>query len=269
MTRYAVVIPAYNEASTIREVAIGALEQVGAVIVVDDGSVDGTAGALAGLPVLLLRNSANCGKAASLVRGMEAALAAGVDAVISLDGDGQHAPRDIPKLIEAYEGDPDALVIGARLLERGNIPRERYLANRFANFWIAWAAGQPIADSQSGFRLYPAALLRSVRPRCDRAASFVFESEIVIDAGRRGIKLVAVPVQARYAPQRRRSHFRPIVDIARIVRMVAWKLLARGMDLPGLARSLRATDTCKTPAPCTRRHPPGHGHTSPTARRGS
>jgi glycosyltransferase involved in cell wall biosynthesis len=266
MTRYAVVIPAYNEASTIRDVASGALQHVREVIIVDDGSVDGTTNALAGLHVVLLRNGTNCGKAASLVRGIEAALAKGVDAVITLDGDGQHAPSDIPRLIDAYERDPAALVIGARLLERYNIPRQRYLANRFANFWIAWAAGQRLADSQSGFRIYPATMLRGVRPRCDRAASFVFESEVLIDAGRRGIKIVAVPVQALYAPQRRRSHFRPVVDIARIVRMVAWKLLSRGMDLGGLARSLRAIDTYKRTAPCTERRPAGHGHTRPTAR---
>jgi len=276
MTRFAVVIPAYNEAATIRDVASGALEHVRHVIVVDDGSVDGTQAALAGLPLHLLASRVNSGKAASLVLGMATALAQGADAVITLDGDGQHAPQDIPNLIEAYERNPDCVVIGARLLERASIPRARYLANRFANFWIAWAAGQRIADSQSGFRVYPAATLRRVHPRSDRAASFVFESEILIDAGRQGTDIIGVPIRALYPPQRRRSHLRPIVDISRIVRMVAWKLLSRGMDLPGLIRSLRPTgrslrpiDTCRTPAPCTERHQPRPGNTSPPARLGN
>lgn len=239
MSKIAAVIPAYNEAGTIRDVAVRTLRQVPSVIVVDDGSTDGTAAALEGLPVTVLRNAANCGKGASLVLAMAHALKSGAEAVITLDGDGQHRPEDIPLLIAAHARNREAIVIGSRLHESQNIPTDRYAANRFANFWIAWAAGQPIADSQSGFRVYPAACLRGLSVRFDRAASFVYESEILIEAGRRGVRVVAVPVSAIYEARGRRSHFRPVLDIARIVRMVAWKLLSRGLDLPGLIKSLR------------------------------
>jgi len=234
-----VVIPAYNEAATIRDVVTRTLQYVRRVIVVDDGSTDGTADLLAGLPVSVLRNEFNSGKAATLVRGMDAALKTHCEAVITLDGDGQHRPEDIPALLAAYEESPDAIVIGARQKNRAETPADRYFANRFADFWIAWAAGQPIEDTQSGFRIYPAPVFQFVRPRCDRAASFVFESEFLIEAGRRGVRLVGVPVAAIYGLRGRRSHFRAVVDIARIVRMVAWKLISRGMDLPGLVRSRR------------------------------
>jgi glycosyltransferase involved in cell wall biosynthesis len=90
-----VVIPAYNEAATIREVAARALRKIENVIVVDDGSTDGTADALVGLPVIVLRNPTNCGKAASLWRGFQYALGAGVCGVVTLDGDAQHAPEEI------------------------------------------------------------------------------------------------------------------------------------------------------------------------------
>jgi glycosyltransferase involved in cell wall biosynthesis len=239
VTNYAAVIPAYNEALTIRDVARRTLRYSPWLIVVDDGSRDGTAAALQGLPLTLLGNDKNMGKAASLWRGVEHALAHGADAIITLDGDGQHRPEDIPRLIAAHRAQPDAIVIGSRLHEKDNIPAARYWANRFANFGIAWAAGAPLADSQSGFRVYPAAVLRSVNTRHDRAASFVFESEILIEAGSKGFDFVAVPVAAIYEARGRRSHFRPVLDIARIVRMVAWKLLSRGLYLPGLARSLR------------------------------
>jgi len=236
---FAVVIPSYNEAATIRGVVERTLAQLPRVIVVDDGSTDGTSAALDGLPVTLIRNPRNLGKAASLWRGMAVALAENAAAVVTLDGDGQHRPEDIPRLLETHHADPHALVVGARLHEGGSIPADRYFANRFANFWIAWAAGQHVEDSQSGFRVYPASLLRALPPRLVRAASFVFESEILIEAGRRGLKLAFVPIPAIYEPQARRSHFRPVVDFVLITRMVAWKLLSRGLYLRGLLRSLR------------------------------
>jgi hypothetical protein len=160
-------------------------------------------------------------------------------AFITLDGVGQHRPEDIPRLLEVHRQQPAALVVGARLHEGGNFPADRYFANRFANFWIAWAAGQHIEDSQSGFRLYPAALLSALPQRLGRAAGFVFESEVLIEAGQRGARLAWVPIPAIYEPRGRRSHFRPVVDIALITRMVAWKLLSRGLYLRGLLRSLR------------------------------
>ncbi len=239
MSKLAAIVPAFNEARTIRDVVVRALREVPCLIVVDDGSTDGTAQALEGLAVTVLRNERNCGKAASLMQGMDHALAQGAQAVITLDGDGQHRPEDIPLLVSVHRKEPQALVIGSRLHDRANIPLSRYLANRFANFWIAWAAGQPIADSQSGLRLYPATLLREFGRRPEPAPGFVFESEILIEAGRRGVPLTDVAVAAIYPERARRSYFRPVLDITRIARMIAWKLLARGFYLPGLVRSLQ------------------------------
>jgi hypothetical protein len=158
---------------------------------------------------------------------------------VTLDGDGQHLPEDIPRLLNYFRQSPNTIIIGSRLHEKANIPRARYNANRFASFWISWAAGYPISDSQSGFRIYPANLLDQVKVAHRRSSGFVFESEILIEAGRRGITSLPVSISAIYMPQARASHFRPVVDIARIVRMVTWKLVARGLYLQGLQRSLR------------------------------
>jgi glycosyltransferase involved in cell wall biosynthesis len=231
------VIPAYNEAATIRDVATRALRFLPNLIVVNDGSSDGTQEELGGLPVTLISNPVNLGKGASLARGFAIALAEGADAIVTLDADAQHCPEDIPRLVDAAQAHPGRIVIGARLWDREKVPPLRYFGNRFANFWVAWAAGFPVADSQSGFRLYPAALLRNIS--VNPAARFAFESEILIEAGRAGVRTTAVPIAALYPANARPSHYRNAVDTARIVRMVAWKLITRGLYVPGLLRSLR------------------------------
>lgn len=236
--KVAVVIPAYNEVATIRDVATRARVQCSQVFVVDDGSRDGTADALAGLDITVLRNPQNLGKAGSLQRGMQAALTQGMDAVITLDGDGQHRPEDIPRVLAAAGRNPGQIIIASRLKHRENAPPLRLFANRMANFWISWAAGYFIADSQSGFRLYPASVIREVRVTHERAKSFVFESEILIAAAWRGVRGIPVTIDSLYFQAARPSHYRATQDTVLIIRMVAWRLLSRAMNLPGLVRVL-------------------------------
>lgn len=236
------VIPAYNEAPTIRAVVERALAAAGDVIVIDDGSSDDTRAALAGLDVTIIDNIANRGKGASLRQGMALALARDAAAVVTLDGDGQHRPEDVLRLAAAWRSDPDKIVIGSRRGQRGAMPRARSIANRIADFWISWAAGYPIDDTQSGFRLYPAALLRRLLASCTRHDGFVFESEMLIEAGRLGVQTTSIQIDALYdGVLHRRSYFRPVVDITRIVIMVAGKLLSSGMNPAGLRRYLAAS----------------------------
>jgi glycosyltransferase involved in cell wall biosynthesis len=238
MAEYWVVIPAYNEAATIRDVALRAIRQNENVIVVDDGSTDGTAEALVDLPVAVLRNQTNCGKAASLWRAFQQALAAGASGVVTLDGDGQHAPEDIPRLLAEAVLFPDHVIIGVRRGDQRRAVYWRYVANRVADFWVSWAAGNSFADSQSGFRVYPASLLSRVKIKHGKVRSFVFESEILIEATRAGHRSLAVPIEALLRPGARPSYFRPVLDIARITCMVGWKLISKGMYPIGLYRLL-------------------------------
>lgn len=233
-----VVIPAHNEAATLPDVVRGSAAHA-PVIVVDDGSTDGTVEALADLPVTLLRNDRNRGKAASLWRGFQRALADGAEWVVTLDGDGQHAPEDIPRLLQEAEAYPDRIIIGARVREREQMPPLRRFGNGMANFWIAWASGQPLADSQSGFRVYPASLLSALAIPVDRRSGFVFESEVLIEGAWRGHPAAMAPVAACYPEAARPSHYRPTADTLAIIAMVAGRLLRRGLHPLGLYRSLK------------------------------
>ena len=243
MTSVAVVIPAFNEAATIADVVqrvLAQADQVSQVIVVDDGSTDDTVQKLDGMDISLLRNTVNCGKGASLWRGARHAVEQGATVVITLDADGQHRPEDIPRVIKAAEAHPEQIIIASRLRHQENAPPLRLFANRMANFWISWAAGYLIADSQSGFRLYPARVLEQVEVPHAREHSFVFESEILIDAAWRGIRSTAVPIDSIYFNTARPSHYRPTADTLLIIRMVAGRLLRRGMHPLGLFRVLGA-----------------------------
>lgn len=234
------VIPAYNEAGTIANIVRRAAKFADHVIVVDDGSTDGTADALAGLPVQVLRQPGNTGKGNSLIAGLRAAVAKGASAIVTLDADGQHRPEDIPKFVEMAQEMPGKLIVGCRLADRDAVPGARYHANTIANFWISWACGYRLEDSQCGFRLYPREVVEMLADRHVRRRGFVFESEILIDAARIGIRSVAVEIPALYPDEAARSsHFKPVTDIASIVLMVAWKLISRGMYPQGLVALLR------------------------------
>lgn len=235
----AVVIPAFNEQRSIVDVATRALQQAAHVIVVDDGSSDQTLTLLHDLQkihnkLVVLANEQNKGKAATLWTGMQYAQKLKVDAVITLDGDGQHCPEDIPRFMQTAQQQPQTIIIGARLANRSAIPAKRYYANKFANFWLSWAAGYVIDDSQSGFRLYPSKLIRQLTPDIQRSKSFVFESEILISAAKLNIRSIPIKIEAIYNADARPSHFRGVTDILLITRMVAWSLFSRGMYPLGL-----------------------------------
>ena len=155
----AVVIPALNEALRIADVVAGALAQSDLVIVVDDGSDDDTAAIVGATPAVLLRHARRMGKGRALRAGFAEALRRGMDAVVTMDGDGQHDARDIPRLVAAANAHPRNIVNGARLRKRSTQPWYRRLGNDFGDWGIAWGCGFRLLDSQSGQRLSPAPML--------------------------------------------------------------------------------------------------------------
>lgn len=238
--RVAAVIPAYNEAATVRAVVERTLSLVDAVYVVDDGSTDGTAAALADLPTRLSRHPVNRGKGDSLRTGFCRALADGYPLVVSLDADGQHPPEAIVDLLAAAGRAPGALILGRRRDKARRAPLGRRLSNAIADFFVSWAAGRRLADTQSGFRVYPRALLEPIAAGAAvRHGRFAFESEALIEAARRGVPVVRVDVPCVYVAGARPSHYRPLLDAARITRMVAARLLVGGLYPRGLWRVIR------------------------------
>jgi glycosyltransferase involved in cell wall biosynthesis len=227
----AVVIPALNEALRIREVVRDALAHCDHVIVVDDGSDDGTADCIADLGATLLRHPRRLGKGAALRSGFAEARRIGAQAVTTMDGDGQHAGADIPRLVDAANRHPGCVIVGARLRKRATQPVYRRIGNDFGDWGIAWGCGFRVVDSQSGQRLYP----RAVYTLDDvPGEGFVFEAQMLISAARRaGACVVAVPIETRYATadgpvQFRKSHFRLFRDLWNITSHVVRQVWTHG-----------------------------------------
>ncbi|MBQ2198417.1 MAG: glycosyltransferase family 2 protein, partial [Bacteroidales bacterium] len=147
-----VIIPIYDNAGTIRDVASRALGHCKDVFVVDDGSNDSPGKELEGLPVRLVRHDRNKGKGKAFKTGFKAARAAGFKKAITLDGDGQHYPEDLPAFFEMADKHPDAMLIGSRNLRMENMPGKNTFANKFSNFWFKIQTGVSLPDTQSGFR---------------------------------------------------------------------------------------------------------------------
>ncbi len=183
------------------------------VLVVDDGSTDGTAARAREAGAEVIRREVNGGKGAALQTGFDETLRRGAEAVLTLDADGQHDPSCAPALLGALE--TADLVIGSRDRDRTGMPWLRRATNNVTTWFVSRLAGAPISDSQSGYRAIRASVLGSVRPVSRR---FDYESEFLIAAARRGFRIAATPIPTLYnAP---RSHIDPFRDTLRFVRLV-------------------------------------------------
>jgi glycosyltransferase involved in cell wall biosynthesis len=193
--------------------------------VVDDGSTDGTATCAQRAGAVVLRQVPNQGKGAALRAGFQWALAQGYDAVVTLDGDGQHDPAEIPAFLRAYAGRRADLIIGARAFEQ--MPFSRRLANSLGRWAFSWALGRPVPDNQSGYRLIDRRLMEA--SLASGEGGFEFEAELIVTCVLRGYKLEWVPIRTLYAGEG--SHIRPWHHVIHFVRVV-WQTRQRMQSTP-------------------------------------
>ena len=211
----AVLIPTYNNSSTIAKVIEDVKEFTQDIIVVNDGSTDNTSEILSTIKdIRVIEYTQNRGKGHALKLGLGKAYEWGYRYAITIVSDGQHYADDIPVFIQRIEQVPDSLLIGARNLTADNMPSKNTFANKFSNFWYKVETGQKLTDTQSGFRLYPLDKLQNVRLITRR---YEFEVEIIVRAAWRGVNVENVPIKVYYPPEEERvSHFRPLRDFTRI-----------------------------------------------------
>jgi glycosyltransferase involved in cell wall biosynthesis len=205
----AALIPAYNESRTIEAVVAGVVRCADHVIVVDDGSSDGTGQLAHGAGAEVIRREPNGGKGLAIRAGLERVLQGPFTHVLLLDGDMQHRPDEAPRLIERARAGAD-LVIGERQFRRESMPRNRYWANRIGSRALSAFVGAPVNDTQCGFRVCRLEPLRGIRLR---SRGYEIETEMLIKLRRRGAIVVGVPISAVYADAP--SKLRPVRDTTR------------------------------------------------------
>jgi len=210
-----VLIPSYNESKT-----VGLLvEKVKAkglnAVVIDDGSVDGTCEIAKRSGAHVVRHQRNQGKGASLKTGFRYILDNDYDAAIIMDGDGQHSPEDLPKFLTEASNPEVDIVVGNRMVACKNMPRIRWLTNKFMSSVISLICQKKMADSQCGFRLIKRKALAALHPS---TSNYEIESETIIEANHKGFKIKFVPIQTIYGKQV--SRINPLVDTIRSLRLL-------------------------------------------------
>jgi len=203
--RPAALIPAYQAAATVAAVVTGVARYVPRVLVVDDGSTDGTGEAARAAGEKVLRLDPNSGKGSAIRAGLGEILTSDATHVAFLDADGQHDPEDLPALLDAARSG-EAFVIGSRMHEPDKIPAYRYRTNEIGSKVLSRMTGLEIEDGQSGFRVVAADVLRGLELS---ARGYMIENEILLKAAPRLAGIRSVPVRAVYGGP---SHYRPFRD---------------------------------------------------------
>jgi len=219
--KIAILIPAYNASQTLPELIQRTKENFCAkeIIVVNDGSRDGTFDAAKQAGAMVLNHPVNRGKGEALRTGFDHVIENGIDFVVTLDADLQHRPEELTLFAERIEKGSFDLLIGTRDFSFKNMPFDRVLTNFVSSVILTLLSGQTIRDSQSGYRMISCRILREVKLKCRK---YDLESEILIKAGRRGFKIGEVPISTVYEGSR--SFINPLIDTGRFIK-ICWKSL--------------------------------------------
>ncbi len=213
--RFCVIIPTYNESRAIAGLINQIIKLGLEVVIVDDGSADDTAKIALASGAKVLVNRKNIGKGAALIKGYHYALEHGFDAVISMDGDGQHACADLPAFIQKAQSSTSSLIVGNRMGKTGQMPFVRVATNFLMSKFISLLVKQHIPDTQCGFRLIKKELLSKL----DLSTSkYETETEVLIKAASWGAKIESIPVKTIYSGQK--SQINPLIDTFRFLRFV-------------------------------------------------
>lgn len=209
-TKCAVVIPCFNEAASIVALVQRVRRHAPLVVVVDDGSTDGTESLARSAGARVVRREHNLGKGAALRTGLSCVLKQGYEWAVTLDGDGQHAPEDLPALFSCEQETGATLIIGNRMNEARKMSWLRRQVNRWMSWQLSRQAGRQLPDTQCGFRLIHLPTWAEMALKTER---FEVESEMLMAFLEAGRRVEFVPIQVIRSS--RVSYIQPLTDTLR------------------------------------------------------
>lgn len=216
-TNVAALIPCYFEEKYICEVARRTHAQLDTVLIVDDGSTDGTETQARASGVEVVRHPLNQGKGAAIKTGLrDLAARPNIEYILILDGDGQHSPEEIPRFLEAANRSHAQMLVGNRMENTVKMPFVRKMTNRFMSWQISRVCGRKIPDSQCGFRMIHRDLASALA--AIETTKFDYETEMLVVASRKGCEIGAVPISTIYGDEISKIH--PVRDTLRFVSMM-------------------------------------------------
>ncbi len=220
-----IVIPTYNEADNIPTLFEGQAPVGAQIIIVDDGSTDGTAEVAAAAGAKVIQRGSKQGLASAYVRGMSEAIQLGLDPIIQMDADLSHQPSDVPRLIDGL--DQADLVLGSRWVEGGGIENweaSRLWLSRFGSGYARTLLGLPFRDLTGGFKAWRAATLAKIDLETIRSEGYAFQVETTFRANRQGARIREVPIvfADRLAGQSKMS-WNIALEAAFVVPMLRWR----------------------------------------------
>lgn len=207
-----VLIPAYNEAKSIGKIVEEVKKKNLDVIVVDDGSLDQTTHVAKNAGAIVLTNTKNQGKGYSLQRGFDYIIGQLYEALIMMDGDGQHAVEDLDLFLKAYEQKKCDVICGNRMMNHQGMPWVRLWTNKIMSSLISLVCRQKIYDTQCGYRLIKVEVLKNIQLSSN---AFEIDSEVLIKASKKKYRIMSVPVKTIYAGEL--SKINPFFDTARFI----------------------------------------------------
>ena len=217
-----ILIPVYNESQALGPVVKAVREKGLDVLVVDDGSSDGSADIARANGAIVLVNVKNHGKGYSLQRGFDFILSRDYEALIAMDGDGQHAVADLDKFTALFEVKQPDIICGNRMRSPKGMPGVRFVTNKVMSGLISLVCRQKIYDTQCGYRLIKADVLRHIQLS---SSAFEIESEVLIKACKKGYRVASVPIQTIYSNER--SKINPFFDTVRFLVYIIRELFVR------------------------------------------